>query len=403
MLAMIAIFMMSFFNVVTLDINKDEVKLDGAVLIKLATIALAGLTGFYGLLVSSRMRQLCSTGWMLGVFAFWVFYFLAACVADIKLPSIITAICLLAAILATNYSIATNGWQRTFFVGFAGVVFYCFCSIIFRLLAPEQAIFMEPLPEGEFAARMRGLSHPNTLGQYSGLAVSISLVLWLNRKISRSLATGIFLMGVVCLVGSLSRASMISTVVAIAFVYRGYFLSPRWLPFGLVALAVGCFAFVFLSSQLDFERRIEALTAKLSKSGDSEELTTATGRADIWAKTIELIAERPTLGYGPNTSKELLSDYSQYTHNMFLNVALSGGVMCLLLTMIVTVGRLWQCFQSPDIVADLILIYLLFNGMVENVIYEPIPAAMTVFWLLTLASRNYREPVEEDVDYGLLA
>lgn len=387
-IALAAIVWMSFFNLVSLNVDKEDVGLDAQVLAKLAGLAVAGVVGAYGYLTSASLRKLCTSGWMLGISVFMGIYFVAAIAGYNRINSAVATGCLLASILVTTFSVSENGWYRTFYAAYLGLVLYCICSILYWLVAPDSAMFAEPLPEGQFAMRLRGLSHPNTLGQYSGMTVAVSIVLWVNRKIPTWAAAIALVMGLACLGGSLSRASMLATVFSLAFIYRKQVFSGRWIMPVLLGVAIVSFGIALFSEQLDLEGQFAQLLQKLSKSGDAEELTSATGRADIWAKTIELVSYRPLLGYGANTSKDLLIEYSQYTHNMYLNTALSGGVICMAITVWIAIGRFFQSFRMPNVYADLVLVFILISGMVENVIYAPLPAAMTIFWILALTSQS---------------
>jgi O-antigen ligase len=123
----------------------------------------------------------------------------------------------------------------------------------------------------------------------------------------------------------------------------------------------------------------------LTKSGSVDELTSATGRDAIWAETASLIQQRPVLGYGAATSKTLLAEYSHYTHNMFLNVALSAGVFAGGLLVLQVLYGLWRAIVRPAIVADSLLVCLFLSGMAENVAFEFIASGATALLTLTIA------------------
>ncbi len=46
----------------------------------------------------------------------------------------------------------------------------------------------------------------------------------------------------------------------------------------------------------------------LTRSGSVSELTTLTGRTEIWAVAADLIAQRPLLGWGYNGTEQLIAD-----------------------------------------------------------------------------------------------
>ena len=76
----------------------------------------------------------------------------------------------------------------------------------------------------------------------------------------------------------------------------------------------------------------------VTKTGDVTELTSATGRTEIWAEAIRLIGERPLTGYGLNSSPALMEDFSYHTHNLVLHATFSGGVVAGLLVMAALFG-----------------------------------------------------------------
>jgi O-antigen ligase len=129
----------------------------------------------------------------------------------------------------------------------------------------------------------------------------------------------------------------------------------------------------------------QKIFSKITKSGSVEELSSGTGRNVIWSYTWSLIQQRPILGYGAGTSKDLLAEYSLYTHNMFLNVALSAGLIAGFgLMMLVLYGLLRTLYNAAP-VPDCILVFLAINGLTENVVFENIASGSTALLMLTLA------------------
>ncbi|MFM7562213.1 MAG: hypothetical protein ACKO81_04170, partial [Planctomycetota bacterium] len=91
------------------------------------------------------------------------------------------------------------------------------------LLNREAATFLEPIDNGEFVARFGGLSHPNAIGQYAGLALLIGNCLFLPAAKSRSerwLVAGMALLAIASLIACASRTSILATAISFAFMYR---------------------------------------------------------------------------------------------------------------------------------------------------------------------------------------
>jgi O-antigen ligase len=143
-------------------------------------------------------------------------------------------------------------------------------------------------------------------------------------------------------------------------------------------------SFIVLSTQPGLGQKLnQRLINLVSKSGTTEELTSGTGRSQIWGASLRLIAERPLTGYGAATSKDLLADYTRYTHNMVLNVGLSGGIIPMALlaaAFLYGFGRLWS---DPQPVADALFLFIFLNGLAENVCFLVLDSAPMI--LLTTA------------------
>ena len=123
----------------------------------------------------------------------------------------------------------------------------------------------------------------------------------------------------------------------------------------------------------------------LSKSGDTEEIFSATGRGEIWAYAISLIREQPLTGYGATTSKYYLTDYSLYTHNLILNVAFSCGVFGGLAAVCMCLGRLRVLLTQDHIVANALVAFILVNGLFENVIFSNLAGMPTIVWIIAIS------------------
>jgi O-antigen ligase len=253
---------------------------------------------------------------------------------------------------------------------------------------PALGHFQEPLSQGRLIDRFAGLSHPNTVGQFGGLVIVIMAALWIGRQARSWWSVLLVALAAGALVLSISRASMaacaIALVVANRDVLRRRLGGEFWLTMGI---AVAAAALLFSLSGLADDLVGKAI-AKLTKSGSTEELTTMTGRWSIWGETLRLSAERPLLGWGPATSKILLEEFAGYTHNLWLNGLLSGGVVCALVLVGLTAGRIRATFRQPQRIADGIAIFIICNGLFENMIFESIPAAPTMLLIVSMMWRD---------------
>ena len=277
--------------------------------------------------------------------------------------------------LGRSATLTTIYWAAGVYIVLSWVVFF---------LVPEFGLMEEPILGGGFVTRMSGLSHPNTLGQFAAITSLLGICFYLSGKTRSWFSVALILMALAALLGSYSRSSMMALIVALLATYRNYFFKRENLQGWVVLIGVSIVGVMILSTQMDIAGKLQEKSAILSKSGDSEELTTATGRAEIWAKSIDLIASRPAIGYGPTSSKYLLDDYSYYTHNLILNVGLNCGVLGLLAAAMMCLSRLGMLFSRRSLVADGLAVFILCNGVFENVIFSNLCGLPTICWVLAL-------------------
>ena len=167
--------------------------------------------------------------------------------------------------------------------------------------------------------------------------------------------------------------------------YRHTYLRKEFLAGFLLLSIVGLLSLLILSTQVDLGDKIVSKLELLSKSEGTEELTTATGRSEIWAFAITLIQERPVTGYGAATQKLYFEEFSYYTHNMLLNIAFSAGIFAGIAAILMILGRLRALMVDRHPLSDAIVVFILVNGLFENVIFSILAGLPTMLWILALA------------------
>ena len=385
LVAMFLIIAITAFNAADLSVGKVKVGLDAQVILKLIGIAFAGIYGFIGFITDRRVRDVVQSFPVFWVVVIIVMYFVASPFSIDPKISLASTISLLAVLLLTVRALVQLGIMQVLNAIFIGMALFNIFSWIVFFVWPEVGVLKEPLPEGKFALRMSGLAHSNVLGQYSGLTVLLGTILLFTYKKKSALRVGCIAIALGALIGSLSRTSLIATVFGLAIAYRSVFFKAEYLQRYIVAAMVGIFALMVVSTQVDLGAKLKEKMAIVSKSGDADELTSATGRSEIWAYTIRLLAERPIVGYGAATSKYYLERYSRYTHNMILNVAFSTGIIGGFACLMMVLGRIRSLFSISNPLPDGIVAFIVLNGFFENVIFAVITGMPTILWIMTLA------------------
>ena len=379
------IFFITWVNLANLSAEKLTVGLDAQVLVKLMGIGAAGLYGAFGFCNDRRVRDILQTFPIFWMVIITGLYFVAAPFSISPVPSFASAVSMVAVLLTTITALVQIGIMPVLNAIFAGMAFFNIFSWVVYFVWPEVGVLVEPLPEGKFAYRMSGLAHANTLGQYTGLTVVLGTIMYFTYHKRSLLRTGLIFIALAALINSFSRTSLAATVLALAVAYRHLFLKREYFSKYILATLVGIFALIVISTQVDIGATIKEKMTLISKSGDADELTTATGRAQIWAYTITLIKERPLIGYGAATSPYYLSEYSQYTHNMVLNVAFSTGIIGGFAMLMMILGRIRAMVSVSHPLADGILVFIIVNGIFENVMFSILCGMPTIVWIMSLS------------------
>lgn len=385
LVGLLLIVFISFFNAADLSVEKHKVGLDLQVMFKLVGIGFAAIYGGIGFLTDRRVRDLVQSFPVFWVVIIIAMYFVSAPFSIDPKVALASTLSMVAVLLLTIRALVQIGIMPVLNAIFIGMGLFNIFSWIVFFVWPEIGVLKEPITDGKFTHRMSGLAHSNVLGQYAGLTVVLGTIMLFTYKKKSSIRLGLIAIALGALICSLSRTSLAATIIALAIAYRRVFFKPEYLRRYVVATMVGIFALLVISTQVDIGANIEQKLALVSKSGDADELTSATGRSEIWAYTIRLIAERPLIGYGAATSKYYLARYSLYTHNMILNVAFSTGIIGGFACLMMVLGRIRAMFIISHPLADGILVFIIVNGIFENVIFAVLAGMPTIVWIMSLS------------------
>ena len=395
-----AMFCVAFFNLSDLGFGEaDKISIDFTVLMKVGFLGLAGAYGLVGSLTDEKVRHLMFSFPVVWVWLLFGFYCLGIVGSVIPKESFVSAISIACVLLCTTRLLVQVGVKVVLTTLFHSMSAFVVVSWLLFLFVPEIGVFEEDIVDGQKFRRMGGMAHPNTLGQISGLTVVFAGLLQRNYGGMTKWRWVICFLALGALVASVSRTSFVTTSIAMLFVYREKLLNRQYLPYVLGFGLFSLLGLLGLAAMTDLGALIESRLESVSKSGSTEELTSGTGRIEIWAYAIKLIGKQPLFGYGAATSKWFLSDYSLYTHNMILNVAFSTGVFGGLACLAMVVGRIKCLFERPHRIADGMLVFILINGITENVIFSILCGLPTIVWIIALSmpvmdemSKDTREP-----------
>jgi O-antigen ligase len=248
--------------------------------------------------------------------------------------------------------------------------------------------------EGGTAIRLAGITgSPNGLGRTASLALIVIGVLIFGYRLPFYSWRCVVPLGLAlsCLVLSDSRTALIAVIAAFAL----YLL--RWRPvLGFTVIVTGSAVGLLL---LNLEIPWHHVGKSFARTGRFNEVTTLTGRTEIWSGTWRVFLEKPLLGFGFGSTKVLLSEvyggYWRFTvtqaHNFYLQTLVTTGVVGLAFVLMALFRQAIAYFRRPQLFSGLVFAYLLIYGMAEPGPVGPAPNILTLFWALSLCWERVRD------------
>ncbi|MGB7345830.1 MAG: O-antigen ligase family protein [Pirellulaceae bacterium] len=378
-----------------------EVGLDWQVMLKLGVSAACGLVALWGVLTTEAVRRI-----LLSIPASLLTLMLLLAIpsalsgySDSALPA--TLINFSYVVFVATSLIYLQ--EKAFFYAIVlGSMAACGLAWMLYFFAPEYGVFQEFLGSVT-VERLGGHAHPNSVGRTAAIGLLASVALWRDRRISSPITFWLIAGFALTIVFTLSRTVMIGTVIALGMMFLDRLKTRAGLQWILLACFGGLLVIFLLVASGNEGDTIARMAGSVSKTGDTTELTTGTGRVDIWAEAIRLISEKPVTGYGFGAAQSLMIEYSQSTHNMFLHAAMvagvfAGGIMICLALWLINVMINGQ-FRPVSALA----VFILISGIFEDTVLETFPGPATFsFFVCCLCplqrSREEESAVFEDDD-----
>ena len=262
-------------------------------------------------------------------------------------------------------------------------------SLVLYLLVPGQV--MTPHENGRSLRLSGAFGSPNNLGLAAALALLLTFLLC--RTIGRGAGFALALVGLAvcgaCLYLAGSRTAIISMLVGVTVIL----ISRRpLLAISALALAIG--AGVLFLAYPDVR---EGMVALVTREGSTREVTTFTGRTEIWRYVYSLIQKAPILGYGFASTKEVIPAgftgqfgwTTHSAHNMVLQAWVATGLVGLAILAAAMVSLVREHFIRPHPIRDAMTAFVLTQGLMEASIAGP-TINMLIFVFLWAAALGRR-------------
>ncbi|MCM2374281.1 O-antigen ligase family protein [Aporhodopirellula aestuarii] len=389
---------------------KMSVGLDAKVACKLLVVGLASLVGAYGVLTSAAVRQTLLT---LPALAIGLILLLAAlatptAISSTSLPTTLVNLGSLMFIVTALLTLKLRGIGLAIL---AGITLTALLALTLWFFVPSYGMFPELLEGGLVVVRLSGTAHPNAVGRAMVIGLILSLYFFRTDVLPLlpvGLLVAMFTLGAYL---TWSRTAILAGVVGIAVLYLDRILSRAGVLAIALAVVCGIAGVTAIYMQGHEDRVVGKVLSKIAKSGKAEEITTGTGRSEIWTKAISLIANRPIIGHGFNAAPTLMIDHSQATHNAVLHATLTSGIVggCMMLGLML--WCLYLVTSSDALMVRSLAAFVVISSLAEDAVLETFPGPVTIAFLMcclypvrvTQTATTQQEPRRDDAFVGEIA
>jgi O-antigen ligase len=162
-----------------------------------------------------------------------------------------------------------------------------------------------------------------------------------------------------------SRTPLAMTIVIL---FATYALSTRRLWAGLFLASV---ALLLAAAILPVGQ--EMLFKAVARSGDSSEITSVTGRTEIWYTVLKLVELQPLTGYGYASTVFILPQHvndigfpTSHAHNLILQLLFTTGWIGVTLFVLTIIGLIIRASINQDRTTFCMIAFVLLNGVTES-------------------------------------
>lgn len=317
------------------------------------------------------------------VFILWLF--ITALISPVPAYSAVAAFSIAAYLLFSAYLGAQFERSEIFTVMVLALTAVCIVSIIVYFAVPEFGRFVYWHNEQRYVSgRMAGIAgSANNMGRLA--ALGLMLIALYARDMQRVHRLIVPVCTVILLVSLLMTNSRSS--IAMVLVLCGAAVLLHWHRLYLLVLcaAVGCLLAVLVIPAGD------EILKMISRSGDIGEVTSMTGRSDIWAAVPKLIEGRIWTGFGYASSIFVIPAHeaevgflTSHAHNLMLQLLLTTGWIGVgLFTMsFLLVGLRAAYFADRTIL--LLLGFVVLNGITESSAFSSVANICTLAYALAV-------------------
>jgi O-antigen ligase len=326
---------------------------------------------------------------------------LTAAVSPNPTYTLVSAFTIFACVVFFAYVFARFPAIDIFVTIVAAITLFCAISIVVYFVIPEFGHYVYWMNEERFVSpRLAGIA-----GSANNMALIAAFALVLlgleAREFHRVNPLIIPVAGLICgaaLIMTNSRMPLVMTCVIVA---TAWLATWRRLYAGLFALSA---AFLLFAALLPFGQ--ETLLKAVSRSGSVGEITSLTGRTEIWYTVMKLSELAPWMGYGYGSSVFVLPAHmsdigfaTSHAHNLILQLLLTTGGIGVLLFVLTVLGTGLRAIAYRDRMTFGMLAFVILNGITESSGFTTLANICTLAFAVAVTFPSARRAYENHLAY----
>ena len=382
----------------TVDFNygytngEDHVGLDWQVVVKLIIAAGCSILGAIGVVLSSRVRVVLASvpGCILVALAAVLVVTSSVAFEEAATVSRAASLVNFGYVLFVPTVLLVLGLRRVAIICLVALVANLIINWVMYIGFPQSGIFEEELWGNHIARRMGGLGHPNSIARTGVLAGILSLSMLRSHEMAPRLPMGRSILIAILVLSAMTMAATFSRTACVAgMASAGLLMLDKIFTRSGLVLA-GCVAVLGVGGLVAAELLSgggvmgDSFVSMTTKTGDVTELTSATGRTEIWAEAVRLISLRPVTGYGLNSAPFIMREFSLHPHNLLLHALISGGLLAGILTLCLIAWNFFIGLTSDEPLVRAISIYVLVSGVFEDTVLDTFASPSTLLWMVVM-------------------
>lgn len=313
----------------------------------------------------------------------------------------VSAFTILACVILPAYMFAIFDRVDLFATMVLSIMMFCAVSIIVYFVLPEFGHYVYWVNEERYVSpRLAGIAgSANNMALIAAFGIVVTGLY--AREFHQMNRFFVPLSTLLCGAALLMTNSRAPLAMALIILLSTYIFTWRRLYAGLFLVSL---AVILLAAILPFAQ--ETLLKAVSRSGDIGEVTSFTGRTEIWYGVLKLVEMQPWMGYGYASSVFVLPQYvneigftTSHAHNLMLQLLLTSGWIGVILFTLAILGVTLRAIVYRDRVAFAMMVFVLLNGITESSGFTTLANICTLAFGIAVSLPMTPRSYENEDDY----